>query len=97
MPNHVHLLLRIDCGRRTAAGSGTGNPSPTMGSVIGWFKYVATKEINRIEMKTGPFWQRSYYDHVIRDENDYLLRWNYIDGNPSRWTEDAYYEAKEES
>ena len=33
-------------------------------------------------------WRTSYYDHIIRDENDYLAKWNYIDTNPARWTED---------
>lgn len=29
-------------------------------------------------------WQFRYYDHIIRDENDFLARWNYIDTNPAR-------------
>lgn len=36
-------------------------------------------------------WQGSYYDHIIRDENDYLRVWAYIDQNPARWAEDEYY------
>jgi Transposase and inactivated derivatives len=69
----------------------TGDPSPTLGNVIGWFKYQTTKAINTgLKRQPCQFWQRSYYDHVIRDENDYLNRWNYIDGNPSRWAEDEY-------
>ena len=37
-------------------------------------------------------WQRSYYDHIIRDESDYLTKWKYIDDNPAKWaTEDEYY------
>ena len=36
-------------------------------------------------------WQRSYHDHVIRNDSDYLEIWNYIDGNPTKWTEDRYY------
>ena len=109
MPNHVHLLLRIDrfCGTGnpspTMGNGGTGNPpptmgnggtenlSPTVGNVVGWFKYKTTKAVNEAETKKASFWQRSYYDHVIRDENDYFTRWNYIDGNPPRWEKDAYY------
>ena len=33
-------------------------------------------------------WQKGFYDHVIRNETDYLDIWNYIDGNPGRWEED---------
>ena len=36
-------------------------------------------------------WQASFHDHVIRDEHDYLSRWQYIDDNPAKWAEDEYY------
>ena len=35
--------------------------------------------------------QRSYHDHVIRDEEDYLMIWQYIDNNPAVWQEDCFY------
>ena len=35
--------------------------------------------------------QRSYHEHVIRDEADYRRIWDYIDTNPAKWTEDCYY------
>lgn len=36
-------------------------------------------------------WQRSYYEHVIRSEDDYKNTWLYIDNNPAHWAEDEYY------
>lgn len=36
-------------------------------------------------------WQRSYYDHVIRSEQDYREIWEYIENNPAKWTEDIYF------
>lgn len=36
--------------------------------------------------------QRSFYDHVIRDEKDYLKIWDYIDTNPQKWQDDEYYQ-----
>ena len=45
-------------------------------------------------MKITPgrkIWQRSYYDHIIRNEADYLRIWQYIDTNPAKWVEDEYY------
>ena len=33
-----------------------------------------------------------YYDHVIRNEADYLRIWDYIDTNPVKWREDRYFE-----
>ena len=37
--------------------------------------------------------QSSYHDHIIRDENDYLTHWQYIDSNPAGWEDDEYYTA----
>ena len=36
-------------------------------------------------------WQRSYYDHIIRDETDYFRIWNYIETNPAKRPGDEYY------
>ena len=39
-----------------------------------------------------PIWQKGFYDHVIRNEADYLRIWAYIDQNPAKWREDRYYQ-----
>ena len=84
MPNHIHLLISFDKGR--------GNPAPTISNVIGWLKYQITADINRLSHTTGqPVFQRSFYDHIIRSEQDYRTKWNYIDTNPYRWSDDEYY------
>jgi len=36
-------------------------------------------------------WQRNYYEHIIRDKDDYEKRWRYIDENPLKWQEDEFY------
>lgn len=38
-----------------------------------------------------PLWQRSYYDHIIRNEKDFLEKQKYIQDNPSKWMTDEYY------
>lgn len=86
MPNHIHLLLSIGEDR------GTGKPSPTLGNVIGWLKYQVTKQVNLHCCTAGvKIFQRSYHDHVIRNETDYLHIWAYIENNPFRWREDCFY------
>ena len=81
MPDHIHLLLRFEM------GLGTGNPSPTIGTVIGWYKYQVTKQINSFTKTNGEkLFQRSYYDHVIRNQQDYDDIWQYIENNPAKWT-----------
>ena len=86
MPDHIHLLLRID------QVLGTGNPSPTLGTVIGWYKYQVTKQMNlQAKTKGRKFLQRSYYDHVIRNQQDYDEIWQYIEENPLKWELDKLY------
>ena len=81
MPDHIHFLISIEKG-------GTGNPSPTTDTVIAWFKYQTTKEINLRRNTAGEkFWQRSFFDHVVRNKQDFEEIWNYIDTNPQRWIE----------
>ena len=63
-------------------------PSPT-NKTIPHFVSTLKRFVNR-DCGTNIF-QRSFYDHIIRDEVDYLKIWNYIDTNPQRWAEDKYY------
>ena len=80
MPNHVHLLISISDMQRRAESS-----RPTVSRIIGAFKRFSNKECG------CSLWQASFYDHIIRDEMDYLGHWQYIDDNPAKWSEDEYY------
>ena len=79
MPNHIHLLLML---RDETAGA---SPHPTLMQIMGVFKSLTTRKQN---MKTGrqgeKLWQTSYHEHIVRDENDFLFHWTYIDQNPAR-------------
>lgn len=80
MPNHVHLLLRID-----TDSDGRAMLAPTISRVIQQMKGIVTKQIG------ASIWQKLFHDHVIRGERDYLKIWEYIDQNPVRWKEDCFY------
>lgn len=85
MPNHIHIIFQIK-------NNGRGNPSPTIPNVVGWLKYNITKEINKINNSVGHnIFQRSFHDHIIRGEEDYLKIWEYIDTNAQKWREDCFY------
>lgn len=77
MPNHIHLIIRIESGRTQFA--------PTIGRIIKQFKGSITKQIGK------SIWQKSFYDHIIRDDYDYQTKWQYIDENPGKWLEDELY------
>jgi putative transposase len=64
-------------------------PTPTLGQVIAYFKYQSTKEMNTLGHSViTKFWQRNYYEHIIRNEKEMENIWKYIEMNPSRWDED---------
>ena len=80
MPDHIHIIIFIenpDNGRIISA--------PTRSVVIGQMKRYASK--------TAGFgiWQKSFYDHIIRNYRDYIEKQNYILTNPVKWHDDEYY------
>ena len=83
MPDHIHFVLRID--RPLDTGGHTGPPLP---QIVQWYKTMTTAEYSRL-VKSGilpPYnnrlWQRGFYDHVIRNEHDYIECMKYIEQNP---------------
>ena len=84
MPNHVHVLLSIYKAEQS--------PAPTISDIVCTWKSVTTKLVNA-EMHTprNMLWQRSFYDHVVRNEDDFRNIWQYIDDNPKKWELDRFY------
>ncbi len=76
MPDHIHLLIRIENGTMWAS-----SPTKRVSSIIRSLKILTTKEIGK------SIFQRSFYDHIIRNQNDYNEIWEYIDNNPTKWLE----------
>ncbi len=67
------------------------SPSKTIGSVIRGFKIGVTKWM-RNNTNVVNVWQRNYYDHIIRNEQDYERISEYIKNNPILWKEDRFYD-----
>ena len=63
---------------------------PTLGQIVAYFKYKSAKEMNLLDnIGTGTkFWQRNYYEHVIRNETDLQNKTDYIESNPLLWDDD---------
>ncbi len=85
MPNHIHLLMSLNSGPVRAPGPTKGEHRPDLPQIVKALKGLTTRAVK------CSIWQSGYYEHIIRDENDFLTRWQYIDQNPVRWTEDEYY------
>jgi putative transposase len=95
MPNHVHgILIFVDDGVEVTHVGATRRVAPTLqpnslGAVIGQFKSIVTKRINRLQNVAGrPVWQRNYYEHIIRNDLEWENIHRYIESNPSMWAED---------
>ena len=90
MPNHVHAIIEIDS---IMVGTGRDLSVQKIKSVselIGAFKTTSSKLIHLAGYSDFE-WQRSFHDHIIKDERSYLNISNYIETNPERWEEDKFY------
>ena len=74
MPDHVHLLLKI-----CADEFGRPMDAPAMSQVVQQMKGYVTKQIGH------SIWQKSFFDHVIRNSADYNEHIKYIYDNPVNW------------
>jgi REP element-mobilizing transposase RayT len=62
---------------------------PTLGRILGYFKYRSTKEVNDLLGNLpGPIWQRGYYERIIRGEKELVAARRYILENPIKWAMD---------
>ncbi len=90
MPNHIHFILLIS----SVTGDHMGSP---LHEIIDWYKTMTTNEyIRGVKNNLYPIfekrvWQRGYYEHIIRNEQEYLKIWEYINTNPQKWTDDCYH------
>lgn len=104
MPNHFHAIVEIvgaHCMRTDSPEielqeggtlQGRVQRAPTLGDVIRGYKSAVTRGIRNLKgSPTIQIWQRNYYEHIIRNEAAYLKIADYIQTNPQRWLEDAYY------
>ena len=85
VPDHIHGILQI-----TAGGA---SPSPTLHQILGSFKSITTIETNRLLGTPGQkLWQRSAYEHILRNQQDFDEAAGYIAENPARRLEREEFE-----
>ena len=82
MPDHVHFMFAFKQNRATA------RVAPTVGSVVGAYKSLVANEwrksCNEKNEPSAKIWQRNYFEHVIRNRQDYEEIKLYIHNNPSK-------------
>ena len=97
MPNHIHGIICLLDTSQTSVGAGfqpaqtrrQSKPDHGLPEIIRGFKTYTARIINRINGTPGQaVWQRNYYEHVVRTENDLDGIRRYIMENPLKWAED---------
>ena len=103
MPNHVHGIILIEerwgtvpvpkdhVDPQILGGETPPRRMPILGQIVAYFKYRSTKEMNLLD-NTGvitKFWQRNYYEHIIRNQTDLQNKTDYIEANTLLWNEDS--------
>ncbi len=79
MPDHVHGIVML----WERAGL---EPAPTeLTEIIRQLKTFSSRRINKLLNLSPPLWQRSFYEHVIRNEQDFQDTASYIEANPLRY------------
>jgi len=69
MPNHVHVVVNL-------------LPVEALATMVHSWKSFSAKQANRILGLKGRFWQREYYDHLIRGEGEFERAVRYVAENP---------------
>ena len=98
MPNHTHAVVILN-----HADMGANLPHISLPDALRWFKTMTTNAYMRgvkaqgWQRFDGKLWQRSYHDHIIRDERGYHTICNYILTNPARWQQDTFYDPPDDS
>lgn len=93
MPNHFHGIVV------TGNAIPGGDPAvechpPSLDAILDWFKTMTTNAYIRAVKEhqwmrfDKHLWQRSYYDHIIRDEFDLHACRMYIANNAAQWSSD---------
>ena len=84
MPDHIHFLLSISDGQSrtpvpTRSEIKIDNKNSTISKFVSTFKRFCNKEYG------NNIWQSRYYDHIIRNQDDYKEKWDYIENNPKSY------------
>ncbi len=71
MPDHIHLFVAI------------APVGPNLSKWVQMLKITLARAL-RDAGETGPFWQKGFFDHVLRSAESYQEKWEYVRQNPVR-------------
>ena len=71
MPNHVHLVFKL-------------LPDQKIDSVMHSLKSFTAHQANQMLGRTGAFWQREYFDRILRNQDQLVRAVDYVLANPAK-------------
>ena len=74
MPDHVHFFCACN----------EAENSKSLSGFVGGFKQWTAKAILRKLALPAPLWQREFFDHLLRSDESYASKWEYVRDNPFR-------------
>ena len=74
MPDHVHLLMQ--------PLEKSDNKFWSLSSILHSIKSYSSKQIPKVMKHIGTVWQDERHDHIVRDEREFQVFWEYIRQNP---------------
>ena len=78
MPDHIHVIIFL------YEKAGGASPSPTLNDVVCALKSLISRNCKK-QYGIEKIFQRSFAEHIIRDQKDYETRRKYIYENPMKW------------
>jgi len=88
MPNHVHGILIIEEVGNAYMRSLQDRTKMLLSKIIQQYKASVTRKINSLQHDFHFGWQKSFYDHIIRNEESLNNIRHYIRHNPLKWESD---------
>ena len=92
MPNHIHGIIVLSNAKadlRPDPAEASLQKQDGLPEIVRAFKTFSAHGINLLQETPGAvFWQRGYYEHVIRNENELKRIREYIINNPLKWSLD---------
>ena len=90
MPNHIHAIIEIYKTNDKQCKSGTISDIIREIKSITTLEYIKGVNNNILPSFNKRIWQRNYYEHIIRNENEYNIIYMYINNNILNWQNDKY-------
>ncbi len=93
MPNHFHAIIIVP--------QSDADPDTALSAIVQSFKEYSTAKYSNAAGQnlqgalSAQIWQRSFYKHIIKSDNEYKQIWHYIDSNPALWSSDEDFIKKD--